>query len=195
MRLDPAILAQLTVRIDPTDYVRVIHRDHRATPTGMGYGATRFASPSNAFQLLYVAESLETGIAERIVRDRFQGRNRRAMAVEELDDYAVANMAARAPLDLIDLRTSGAMRLGISTNTARAKTQREGRKFSEALYAQTDVDGIVYFSRITGEECLAVYDRAVMAKFDARCRVADLNALIELEPALRALNILLIGRT
>jgi hypothetical protein len=40
----------------------------------MGFGKTRFASPIDAFKLMYLAKELPTSIAEAIVRDRFEGR-------------------------------------------------------------------------------------------------------------------------
>lgn len=46
-------------------------------------------------------------------------------------------------LTLIDLRTTGLLRLGVSTHAARAKVQAQGRKLSQALHDQTDVDGLV----------------------------------------------------
>jgi hypothetical protein len=45
---DKAVLAELTVVIDVTDYIRILWQDHRKTPTGMGFGETRFASPTRS---------------------------------------------------------------------------------------------------------------------------------------------------
>jgi hypothetical protein len=52
---------------------------HATTPLGAGFGATRFASPTKAFKVIYLAQNLTTGIAETLVRDRFQGRARRKL--------------------------------------------------------------------------------------------------------------------
>lgn len=71
MKLDPRVIADLTVAFRPVDYVRVLASRHALTPLGMGYGETRFSSPARAFQLLYIARDLATGIAETIIRDRF----------------------------------------------------------------------------------------------------------------------------
>lgn len=48
MKLDPEILQDLAVPFAPTAYVRVTPLAHAATPLGMGYGDTRFASPTGA---------------------------------------------------------------------------------------------------------------------------------------------------
>lgn len=55
MALDKAVLASLTRRFEPNDYLRCPPWAHRATPLGMGFGKTRFASPSDSFKLLYIA--------------------------------------------------------------------------------------------------------------------------------------------
>ena len=70
MTLDKAILRELAVSIDVTGYLRIMDAAHRASPTGMGYGKTRFASPTDSFKLLYVAQDLQTALAEAIIRDR-----------------------------------------------------------------------------------------------------------------------------
>lgn len=73
MPFDAAILSSLTRRFEPTAYLRCTPWEHRTTPLGMGYGKTRFASPSHSFKLIYIAEDLATGIAETVIRDRFEG--------------------------------------------------------------------------------------------------------------------------
>jgi hypothetical protein len=50
------------------------------------------------------------------------------------------------------------------------------------LYDGFDVDGILYLSRLTGAECVAVYDWTLASKLRAT-RVADLTALADLPPA------------
>ena len=70
-------------------------------------------------------------------------------------------MNAGAPLMLIDLRTTGLVRLGVSTEAARGKAQGQGRKLSQAIYDQTDAQGLIYYSRLTGGTCICIYDRAL----------------------------------
>lgn len=193
MKLDEAILGELTVRLDPSGYLRIIPRAHQATPIGMGHGDSRFSSPSESFKILYAAQDLPTALAERVIRDRFQGRQKRTLVPDELENFAVAVISARTPLRLVDLRTSGTSRLGIPTDAVRGRAQQAGRKFSQMLHDSTDLDGIVYMSRITNAECVAVYDRAVMSKFDADCSVANLVRLTDLESALRSLNITVVA--
>lgn len=194
MTIDKAILRELAVSIDVTGYLRIMNAAHRAKPTGMGYGKTRFASPTDSFKLLYVAQDLQTALAEAIIRDRYQGKQKRELLEEDIEQSIIASMESLAPLKLLDLRTSGASRLGVPTNAVRGRAQQSGRRFSQELYDSTDFDGIVYMSRITNAECVAIYDRAADSKLDPACLVVDLVRLVELEPALRLLNVSLIRK-
>ena len=194
MTLNKAILGELAVSIDVTGYLRIMDAAHRATPAGMGYGKTRFASPVDSFKLLYVAQDLPTALAEAIIRDRYQGKQNRELLEEDIEQSVIASMVSLTPLKLLDLRTSGASRLGVPTNAVRGRAQQSGRRFSQELYDSTDFDGIVYMSRITNAECIAIYDRAAGAKLEPACPVVDLVRLTDLEPTLRSLNVALIRR-
>lgn len=193
MTLDKAILRELAVRLELTGYLRVMLEAYRTTPLGIGRGPSRFSSPDNSFGLLYAARELPTALAERVIRDRFQGRQRRIVTIEEIDRFVVADISSRAPLRLVDLRTSGASRLGIPTDAARGRAQQAGRKFSQQIYDQTDLDGIVYMSRITNAECVAVYDRAVGSKLNPDSSVAKLVHCPDLASALLGLNLLVMS--
>lgn len=134
MILDPDVLADLAVAITPKSYARVTPMARAATPLGAGFGVTRFASPMQTFKVIYIAQDLTTGVAETIVRDRFQGRARRKLLDVEAPLWGATEVSASAPLTLIDLRTTGLVRLGVSTDAARGKAQGQGRKLSQAVY-------------------------------------------------------------
>ncbi len=189
MTFDAATLRELAVGIDVTGYLRIMDARFRHKPTGTGLGMSRFSSPADRFTLLYVAQDLQTALAERVIRDRFQGRQRRILFEEEIGTLVVASMVAKAPLKLLDLRTSGASRLGVPTDAVRGRAQQTGRRFSQRLYDTTDFDGIVYMSRITNAEFVAVYDRAIGASLDADCPVVELQRIDSLVSALWSLSI------
>ena len=119
MRLDPVVLRDLSVAYEPRAYVRAMPLLHRATPLGMGFGRTRYASPNDGFKLLYVAEDLQTSVAETLIRDRFENRRRRRIAQAEAEIWGAVQVDATAPLTLVDLRTTGLLRLGVSTDAGR----------------------------------------------------------------------------
>ncbi|WP_259667714.1 RES family NAD+ phosphorylase [Rhizobium lentis] len=175
MKLDKTILQRLAVRADVTDYVRIIARAHAGTPLGMGFGKSRFSSPKDKFQLLYLAQDPMTAVAETIVRDRFQGKAERVIFQEEFDRYSIAAVRNPGPLFLLDLRYEGANLLGVSTDAVRARAQASGRRLSQDIYDRTDFDGILYMSRITNKQCVAVYDRAT-AGLEADSPALDLPA-------------------
>jgi len=190
--LDQAILADLAVAITPKSYVRVTPMAHAATPLGTGFGVTRFASPTKAFKVIYIAQDLTTGVAETLVRDRFQGKVRRKLLDVEAALWGATEVNASAPLMLIDLRTTGLVRLGVSTEAARAKAQDQGRKLSQAIYDQTNAQGLIYSSRLTGRTCICIYDRALPGGLVAT-PVVELTLLAGFVDALRELNVTLIA--
>jgi hypothetical protein len=95
-------------------------------------------------------------------------------------------------LTLIDLRTTGLVRLGVSTEAARGKVQGQGRKLSQAIYDQTNAQGIIYFSRLTGRTCICIYDRALPGGLVAT-PVVEVTLLAGFVDALRELNVILIA--
>ena len=192
MTLDSDILADLVVEITPKAYVRVTPMAHAATPLGAGVGVTRFASPTKAFKVIYLSQDLATSVAETLVRDRFQGKVTRKLLDVEVASWGATEVTASAPLTLIDLRTTGLVRLGVSTEAARGKAQGQGRKLSQAVYDQTDAHGLVYSSRLTGRTCLCVYDRALPGVLAASA-VVEVTRLAGFVHALRDLNVTLIA--
>lgn len=188
MRLDPRTVADLALAFRPQAYLRVMPAAHAATPLGMGFGHTRFSSPDQAFRLVYIARDLATAIAETIVRDRFEGATERVLDYSEIDEWAVAEVTAPSPLLVLDLRTTGLLRLGVSTDAARGKEHREGRQLSATLYESYAIDGLLYSSRLTSAECLAIYDRAVDTKL-VSTPGANLVLHADLVPALKSIDV------
>ncbi|GLU30124.1 RES family NAD+ phosphorylase [Brucella sp. NBRC 12950] len=188
MKLDLQTVQELALKFRPESYVRVIPVAHMSTPLGMGFGQSRFSSPNQLFRLLYAAYDLATAIAEAIVRDRFEGMPDRVIDESEIEEWAITEVTATAPLILLDLRTTGLLRLGISTDAARAKEHREGQSLSEAVYSSYAVDGLLYSSRLTSADCVAVYDRAVGGKLVTSPAV-ELVRQADLISALRSIGV------
>lgn len=188
MKLDRRIIGDLAISFQPQRYLRVMPVAHMSTPLGMGFGHSRFSSPSQAFKLLYLAQDLATAVAETIVRDRFEGEIDRVLDESEIENWAVAEVTASAPLAVLDLRTTGLLRLGVSTDAARAKAHREGQDLSEAVHESFAIDGLLYASRLTAANCIAVYDRAVSEKLTSSPAV-ELIKQVDLIPALRSVGV------
>lgn len=137
MRLDPAIVAELAVPFEFENFIRVMPAAHKAA------------------------------LAEALIRDRFEGKAKRVLDMTEIEERVVAEISTRHPLKLLDLRKDGLLKLGVSTDAARAKSHHSGQKLSDAVNASFDIDGILDLSRLTSEECVAVYDRAIEGKLKA----------------------------
>lgn len=191
MAIDRDELARRTITFQPQAYVRCTPYAHRSTPLGMGYGDTRFASPTKSFKLLYIGANLATSITETIIRDRFETGIPREIIADELDDWGACEVSATRPLRVLDIRGGDAcFHLGVSTEILGAKAQDDAREFSEELYSAMHIDGILYPSRLLGRNCVAVYDRAV-GKLGSGS-VVRLERIPALVPSLEELRITLI---
>lgn len=176
----------------PSDFVRCSKWAYRASPLGMGFGKTRFASPDDEFQLLYIAADLPTAIAETVVRDRFEGTAVRELTQPDIKIWGACSVSAIRDLTLLDLRGDGCFQLGVSTDIVGAKAQDKSRAFSQHVYDVTKLDGIIYASRILKRDCIAVYDRAVGSGL-LPSPMVELLRLANLVPALEELKIELVA--
>jgi hypothetical protein len=113
--------------------------------------------------VLYGANDFATAFIEVVVRDRFVQGDRRVVPFGDIAARGWVEFAliGDEPLKMVDLRESGCLVLGAPTDAAHARNQAAGRALSRALYEQhSDIDGIWYQSRLTGGDCLAIFDRA-----------------------------------
>ena len=146
----------------PSSY-RIMARRHRSDPLGTSPADSRFCTRNGGFTVLYAAPEFATAFVETVVRDRFRGRQGCEIAVKEITArvWARISMQADAALTLLDLRGDGCTRIGAPTDTVNARNHAAGRAFAKAIHAgHVDVDGIVYSSRLTGEDVYAVFDRS-----------------------------------
>jgi len=171
-----------------SDWPRILPGRHRGQPTGAGFGSSRFSSPSRQFKVLYAGEDFRTAFAEAVVRDRFEGKQRRFLYRPHLDALCVTAISSSRELTLVDLTGAGTYEVGIDTDVNRARNHDRGQEFSELLHAQmADVDGILFDSRLTDARCIAVYERA-LSSLSGTVPVALLQAA-ELVPELKRLDI------
>ncbi len=146
----------------PASY-RIMARRHRSDPLGTTPADSRFCTRNGGFTVLYTAPEFATAFVETVVRDRFTGRRNCEVAVREITArvWARISMQAGETLTLLDLRGDGCTRIGAPTDAVNARNHAAGRAFAKAIHADhVDVDGIVYASRLTGEDVYAVFDRS-----------------------------------
>jgi RES domain-containing protein len=189
---DPSRLSEHACPVPPGAFVRCSKLVHRATPLGMSKGKSRFSSPDNRFHLLYVARDLSTAIAEAVVRDRFVTQVERHLTQSDIDIWGACTIESHRALRVLDLRGDSSFQIGISTDIIGAKAHEESQKFSQFIYDSTDFDGIIYPSRLTRRDCIAIYDRAAASALGAS-PIIELSRLVKLESALNELAIKLVA--
>ena len=164
MHLDLRHIAALTGRVRVEGWLRIMPARHSITALGAALSASRWSSPSGAFKVIYIAEDLETALAETVIRDRFEAvpTAGRIISLSEITGKAIAEIDSKRGLNVLDLTRTGPLKLGISTDAVGAKAHKEGQVFSEKLhYTASAVDGILFESRLTGGWCIAVYERGI----------------------------------
>ncbi len=191
MLIDAGLLASQTKQIALDNYRRIIPSIHIGTPLGVGPGHSRFSGKAGNFCVLYAARDLATAISETVIRDRFEGNADRRLFIEELNERVVVHLRSNLPLRLVDLRKGGCLKLGISTEIAGAKGFEEAQRFSQFLHDHSTVDGILYASRLTGENCVAIFNRAIPSRL-SDMRTVPLVQLKNLLTTLASLKVQLI---
>ncbi len=138
---------------------------HRGSPLGTVPADSRFCTSNTGYAVLYTAVEFATAFVETVVRDRFIRRSGREIALREITERAWARVRSRpgTALTLLDLRGDGCVRVGAPTDAVRARNHAAGRAFAKAIHAElSDIDGLLYVSRLTGEDVHAVFDRATV---------------------------------
>lgn len=192
MMVGEALLESQTKIFEFSNYVQIIPSAYNATPLGCATGASRFSGTSRNFAVLYAARNLATALAETVVRDRYEGLDDRRLFVTELADRSAVQLDTIKPLRLVDLRNGGCFKLGISTDIAGAKCFDEAQQFADFVYKDNTIDGILYASRLTTENCVVVFDRAITSNLSDSC-IAPLIQLEQVVQALDTLNVKLVG--
>jgi hypothetical protein len=168
-------------------WLRLYRRTH-ADPLGFGKGPSRFSDPRplpahGRYGVVYLGSSLKVGVLEAIVRDRGDARlGDLVIGRRELEETSCAEVVCGPNLRLADLRGDGAVQMGVPTDAVRASDQALGQAWALA-FQQHDVtpDGLIYSSRLNGEDNIALFDRAI-----PKVRVASVGPLLDRRTELAA---------
>ena len=156
------VAARLTkVKLPPC--YRIFPTRHANTPLGTAPADSRFCAASSVFTVLYVAPDFATAFIEVVVHDRFTRKKGREIALKEvtLRSSPLISSPPRSKLSLSDLRKDGCTRLGAPTDAVDAKSHAAGRALGRDIYINyAAVDGVLFASRLTGEDVYAIFDRA-----------------------------------
>lgn len=167
----------LLVKVQLSNFVRVIRSAFASTPLNVGTNPSRFTSASlinndartGEKKVLYGAQSIGTALYESIVRDRFDLNPNRTLYPKAYDEMSVVTFSSEQQqgLTLLDLMKGKATRYGVPTDVTRSSDHTEGQHFSQFVYENMpDIHGLLYSSRFTDEGCVALYyDRAISLIF------------------------------
>jgi len=192
----PAFTARaLDLKVIPAGGVwRRIYETRFPNPLGWGPGLNRFSDPTgHAYGVVYLGESAKVAFVETLLRDAGDGRgDDLVLALAEIEARSLASLEATADLQLVDLTGDGRLRMGVPSDVVGARDQTLSRQWSAAFHAHPgQPDGVYYGSRLNGQACIALYDRALSKlKPTATPRLIDCD--IELAAILDDLEIALV---
>jgi len=133
-------------------------------PLQLHSSPSRFCDGKSDYSILYAALSFEACIVEALMRDRFTQGPRRELPLAAILARGHARLSTQydRELNLLDLRDTGCADIGAPTDTVRARHFAAGQALGRAIYEEhADVDGFIYASRLTDDDCIAVFDRAL----------------------------------
>lgn len=166
-------------------------------PLGFGKTPSRFSDPrrrkfANRFGVFYLGDTVKVCFLEAVLRDQRDGvLGDLPIAESEFYDRNFAEIEVITPLIMVDLRDDGPIKMGVPTDVAKGSKQSLARKWAVAFNKHdSQVDGIIYPSRLNGHTNLAVFDRA-MEKLKA-VRTTKLIRAPDLADVLNDLNVAIV---
>jgi hypothetical protein len=173
---------------DVDRHIRLIKDKHK---DGLGFSKSarsRFSDPdltSPRYGVIYAGQDLGTSVAEAIVRDSKSGNPGRMVLSYKraIKEWRAIVVSSTKPLKLLNLTGVGLIRFGVPINIIRQKSQLSARKLGNAIHDnKAGFDGILYGSRLTTGQCIAVFDRGI-----SKLTIDDEIKLTDLEPDLAAI--------
>ena len=143
---------------------RIMPARHLVSPLDSGHADSRFCSRDAGYTVLYASPDFATAFVETVVRDRFTRRRNRNVGFKKITGRVWTRISVRAgaELTLLELRGDGCTRIGAPSDAVHARNHAAGRALANAIHAEhADIEGLVYVSRLTGEDAHAVFDRGV----------------------------------
>ena len=172
----------MLVRRNLKNFIRVIDQLYESSPLGGGDVPSRFRASISvslkfgtvAPKVIYGAQGLDTAIYESIVRSQFDIEPNRSLdPTSYLPMSAVSFSTGNSHLlNLLDLTNGRATCFGVPTDVMRSSDHKDGQYFSQFVFNNMlDVDGFIYASRFTEQECVALYHSRVITRLRANTPV------------------------
>jgi RES domain len=172
-------------------HIRIINDQHS---DGLGYSPlarSRFSDPDQNYGVIYAGQDLATSVAEVIVRDSKVGNPDRMLLsyARAVGTWRAVSISSKEPLRLLNLTGVGLIRFGVPSNIIRQKSQLSSRRLAQAIHSnKTNFDGILYGSRLTTGQCIAVFDRGLKKlKIENEIKLTELES--DLADVYRSMNI------
>lgn len=168
----------LLVQKSINNFIRVFKTKYIENPLEPGYVPSRFGFSSQIVQIeknsmtriTYGAQTIDTAIYESIVRDEFDLQFVRTLFPSDYLERTVVSFSNESSqvLSLLELTHGKATCFGVPTDVIRSSEHTEGQHFSRFIYENMpNVDGFIYSSRFTEEECVALYHNRVISKLSS----------------------------
>ena len=168
----------MLVRRNLRNFIRVIRSLHNSSPLGVGDAPSRFSASifvslrfgTVAPKVIYGAQGLDTAIYESVVRSRFDIEPNRSLDSTSYAPRSAVSFSTENShlLNLLDLTDGRATCYGVPTDVIRSSDHKDGQYFSQFVFENMpDVDGFIYASRYTEQECVALYHSRVIARLRA----------------------------
>ena len=140
---------QTYYRLNPVNYTSAIYFDRS--------GRGRYDSPSVAYGICYLGESLEAAFIECFGRQL----GVRFLSQEFIKTRNLFTIKSNKPLTLVDLFGSGLSKIGADSRLTGGNNYQLSRSWAEAIYHHPQqVDGIRYYSRHDNTQlCCGLFER------------------------------------
>lgn len=140
-----------------------IYLDRYPDPLGFGKTSSRFSDPRHEYGVAYLGSTLQVCFIEAYLRDQKNGRVGDFLISErDISSRRFVDIDVIDPLTLVELRGPAAIAMGIPSDVVGRSTHELSQQWSRAIYDHPRrPDGILYPSRFTQENNIAVFDRAI----------------------------------
>ena len=172
------LFSGLLVQKSINNFIRVFKTKYIENPLEPGYVPSRFDFSSQLVQIekksmtriTYGAQTIDTGIYESIAREEFDLQPVRTLFPSDYLEMSVVSFSNEPSqvLSLLELTHGKPTCFGVPTDVIRSSDHTEGQHFSRFIYKNVpNVDGFIYSSRFTEEECVALYHNRVISKLSS----------------------------
>jgi len=126
------------------------------------FGDPRDSAATDKFGIIYFGINFETCFTEMLIRDKLTEREAVILSPAEINELIYVPIELQQELRLLNLTHGNFLLLHIHSDILRGSSHIESRKLALEIYNHAEkFDGILYESRFTSDENIALFDRAL----------------------------------